>query len=99
MHTSANTIRSSRGVTVLVPEFTRLRGPPNEIETGRFTGISGSGETRTRTGDTTIFTGPREWAAALCGASIARLWAAAGPAARRTAGGRASRSGRLGDAG
>src|SRR3954454_2994408 len=55
MHTTANTIRSSRGVTVLVPEFTRLRGPPNESDTGRFTGISGSGETRTRTGDTTIF--------------------------------------------
>src|SRR3954453_13862158 len=73
MHTSANTIRSSRGVTVLVPEFTRLRGPPNEIETGRFTGISGSGETRTRTGDTTIFSGPWSTPPASHGASIDRL--------------------------
>src|SRR5207247_10290658 len=55
MHSSAPTILWAYSVTVLVPEFVRLRGPPKRLETDRFAGILGSGETRTRTGDTTIF--------------------------------------------
>src|SRR4051794_21777081 len=39
---------------VLVPEFLRVRGPPEEAGIGLFAGCSESGETRTRTGDTTI---------------------------------------------
>jgi hypothetical protein len=38
-----------------VPEFVRLRGPPKRPETNQVAGTLGSGETRTRTGDTTIF--------------------------------------------
>jgi hypothetical protein len=55
MQTSGTTIRRSCGVAVLVPEAIRLRGPPKRSTNDRFAGVSGSGETRTRTGDTTIF--------------------------------------------
>src|SRR3954469_22651443 len=41
MHKGATTIRSSCEVTILVPEFVRLRGPPTAPQTAKLQGFHG----------------------------------------------------------